>query len=82
MLVQGARDIKSCKKYVQLLKHSLECFHPNTNANTSIQMFRGQYHNAELIVEKVHWCTEDLWVEAFEAKILNPFQVIDEDEEE
>jgi hypothetical protein len=45
-------------------------------------MFRGQYHNAELIVEKVHWCTEDLWVEAFEAKILNPFQVIDEDEEE
>ena len=45
-------------------------------------MFRAQYNNTELDVEKVHWGTEQLWVEALRAKLPNPFQNVEEDEED
>ena len=60
---------------------SLQCLVPSNIANTMFQMFRGRYSNTQLIVETVHLGTEEIWVEMLQAKIIDPFQIVEHKEE-
>jgi len=41
-----------------------------------MQMFRGQYNNAQLSVDRVDWGTKARWVEVLQANILDLFRLL------
>jgi len=41
-------------------------------------MFKGQYQDAKLAIEKVHWGSSELWEGVLREKIADPFQLLEE----